>query len=124
MQQEFSKIQMKNENIDGIISSGKDLQNILSNIGVNDQCLLDRTKDIEEQISKMKKDFKSAATVNSFIQNSPEKVLEAHVIKATIVQDSDESSEYDNEDEYDNELDEYDNENEEAEASEKSAEPE
>jgi len=72
----------------------------------------------------MKKDFKNAATVNSFIQNSPEKVLEAHVIKATIVQDSNESSEYDNEDEYDNELDEYDNENEEAEASEKSAEPE
>jgi len=48
MQQEFSKIQMKNENIDGIISSGKDLQNILSNIGINDQRLLDRTKDIEE----------------------------------------------------------------------------
>lgn len=71
----------------------------------------------------MKKDFKNAATVNSFIQNSPDKVLETQVIKATIVQDSNESSEYDNEEEYDNELDEYDNENEEAEASEKSAEP-
>jgi hypothetical protein len=69
----------------------------------------------------MEKDFKNA-TVNSFIQNAPEKVLEAHVIKATIVQDSNESS--DSDEEYDNELDEYDNENEEAEASEKSAEPE
>ena len=91
MQQTFKGAAYDAYSIDGTISSSKDLQNILGNIGISDQRLLDRTKEIEEQISKMEKEFKNA-TVNSFIQNAPEKVLEAHVIKATIVQASNESS--------------------------------
>ena len=48
MQQTFKGAAYDAYSIDGTISSGKELQNILNKIGISDQRLLDRTKDIEE----------------------------------------------------------------------------